>query len=136
MFIVFVNYLAQGALPTLPTDCTKTSLGICNPAIANTIGQLTNQADSATKLAGVIAIFLRIGLIGAAVLCLLYLMWGAIDWIVSGGDKTALEAARNKMTHAALGLSIVAIVLVLLNFIFFFFLKYLLINLNTHPPKY
>ncbi|MBI3980490.1 hypothetical protein HY345_00660 [Candidatus Microgenomates bacterium] len=100
-----------------PTAALCTGKGICNPVIANTIGQLATQADAAAKLAGVIAIFLRLGLIGGAVLSLLYLMWGAIDWIVSGGDKGNLEGARNKMTHAAIGLSLVAIVLVLLNFI-------------------
>ena len=28
------------------------------------------------------------------------LLWGAISWILSGGDKQALEAAKSKITHA------------------------------------
>lgn len=91
--------------------------GICNPVIADKIGKLTNQADAAVRLAGVIAIFLRISLIGASVISLLYLIWGAFDWITSSGDKAAVEGARLKMTHAIIGLCLIAIILLLFNFI-------------------
>lgn len=36
----------------------------------------------------------------------LYLIIGAIKWIISGGDKGQLESARNQITHALLGLVI------------------------------
>lgn len=40
----------------------------------------------------------------AALLVLLYLLWGAIEWITSGGDKGKLEAARNKITQSIIGI--------------------------------
>lgn len=46
-------------------------------------------------------------LIIAALLAFLYLILGGIQWITSGGDKTGMEAARNKITHAIVGLIIV-----------------------------
>lgn len=46
-------------------------------------------------------------LIIAALLAFLYLVLGGIQWITSGGDKTGMEAARNKITHAIVGLIIV-----------------------------
>ena len=46
-------------------------------------------------------------LIIAALLAFMYLILGGIQWITSGGDKTAMEAARNKITHAIVGLIIV-----------------------------
>lgn len=46
-------------------------------------------------------------LILAALLAFLYLILGGISWITSGGDKTGMEAARNKITHAIVGLIIV-----------------------------
>lgn len=46
-------------------------------------------------------------LIVAALLAFLYLILGGIQWITSGGDKTGMEAARNKITHAIVGLIIV-----------------------------
>jgi hypothetical protein len=46
-------------------------------------------------------------LIVAAVLAFLYLILGGIQWITAGGDKAGMEAARNKITHAIVGLVIV-----------------------------
>lgn len=46
-------------------------------------------------------------LIIAALIAFLYLILGGIQWITSGGDKTGMEAARNKITHAIVGLIIV-----------------------------
>jgi len=46
-------------------------------------------------------------LIVAALITFVYLILGGIQWITSGGDKAAMEAARNKITHAIVGLVIV-----------------------------
>jgi hypothetical protein len=43
----------------------------------------------------------------AALLAFLYLILGGIKWITSGGDKAGMEEARNKITHAIVGLIIV-----------------------------
>lgn len=41
-------------------------------------------------------------------LVFLYLIWGGIDWITSGGDKGKTESARNKITAAIIGLIVMA----------------------------
>lgn len=46
-------------------------------------------------------------LIISALVTFVYLILGGIQWITSGGDKAAMEAARNKITHAIVGLIIV-----------------------------
>lgn len=46
-------------------------------------------------------------LIIASLLAFLYLILGGIKWITSGGDKAGMEEARNKITHAIVGLIIV-----------------------------
>lgn len=46
-------------------------------------------------------------LIIAALLAFFFLILGGIQWITSGGDKAGMEAARNKITHAIVGLIIV-----------------------------
>jgi TRAP-type C4-dicarboxylate transport system permease small subunit len=46
-------------------------------------------------------------LILAALIAFIYLILGGIQWITSGGDKAGMEAARNKITHAVVGLIIV-----------------------------
>lgn len=60
-------------------------------------------------------------LIIAALLAFFYLILGGIQWITSGGDKAGMEAARNKITHAVVGLVIVgaawAIMILVQNFL-------------------
>ncbi len=43
-----------------------------------------------------------------ALLVFMYLIWGGIEWITSGGDKTKTEAARGKITAAVIGLIVLA----------------------------
>jgi membrane associated rhomboid family serine protease len=45
----------------------------------------------------------------ALILVLIYLIWGGIQWITSGGDKAGTEAARGKITGAIVGIIIVAV---------------------------
>jgi len=44
----------------------------------------------------------------AALMVLLYLVWGAIGWITSGGDTAKVTKARDKMTQAVIGLIVLA----------------------------
>ena len=48
----------------------------------------------------------QIVIVVAALLTLGYLIWGAIDLIKAGSDKSKLEAARNKMLYAVIGILI------------------------------
>jgi len=43
-----------------------------------------------------------------AVLVFFMLVWGGVEWILSGGDKGKTEQARNKIVSALIGLVIVA----------------------------
>lgn len=38
------------------------------------------------------------------VLSLIFIVYGAINWITSGGDKQKVESARKKVTFAVIGL--------------------------------
>ncbi|GAG83925.1 unnamed protein product [marine sediment metagenome] len=39
---------------------------------------------------------------------LLFLIWGAIDWLMSEGDTEKLKNAKNKIIHAMAGMGILA----------------------------
>lgn len=43
----------------------------------------------------------------AGIMFLIYLIFAGLSWVSSGGDKGKVEAARNQMTQAALGLVVV-----------------------------
>lgn len=54
---------------------------------------------------------LRFTIIIAFILALIYLLWGATDWIISNGEEEKLAKARQKMTNAALGIVILVAVI-------------------------
>jgi len=60
-------------------------------------------------------------LIVAALLAFFMLIMGGIQWITAGGDKAGMETARNKITHAIVGLIIVgaawAVMILVQNFL-------------------
>lgn len=51
---------------------------------------------------------LRVAMILGVVACLGLIIWGAIEWITSSGDKQKTEEARNKITTAIIGLIVLA----------------------------
>lgn len=57
----------------------------------------------------------------ASIIALVYLIYGGIKWMVSGGDKSAVEEARNHVVSALLGLVIVFLSYFVINFLLAFF---------------
>lgn len=51
---------------------------------------------------------LTLSFVLALILVLAMMVWGAIQWILSGGDKEAVGAARERIIHALIGLAILA----------------------------
>jgi len=64
---------------------------------------------------------IQVAMIIAAILTFAFLVWGGIQWIMSGGDKTQTQAARDRITMALVGLGIVAAAWALMKVIGFFF---------------
>lgn len=48
----------------------------------------------------------------AGMFMLVYLLWGAFDWITSSGEKEKVHKAQSKITNAIVGMVIIFIVLV------------------------
>ena len=53
----------------------------------------------------------------AVIVALGFLIYGGIKWIISGGDKAGVEAARNTIVAAVVGLVIVFLSYFILNII-------------------
>lgn len=62
--------------------------------------------DFGKLFGGAVALLLLV----AFILAFFFLILGGISWLTSGGDKAAVEAARNKIISAIIGLVIVAAV--------------------------
>lgn len=62
----------------------------------------------ATNFGTMFSAILNVVMLVAALLVFAYMIWGGVEWITSGGDKSKAESARNKLTAAIIGLVIVA----------------------------
>lgn len=61
----------------------------------------------------VFGFFINLVLAAAAIYVLVMLIWGAIDWIISGGEAEHLKKAQAKITSALVGLFLLIGVLVI-----------------------
>jgi len=85
--------------------------GITPPDAMNLGGSDTPQQGLANMIAFGIKMFILI----AGLFLIIYLLWGAFDWIVSGGEKEKIAKAQNKITNAIIGIILVFVVLMVFN---------------------
>ncbi|MBI4039492.1 hypothetical protein HY388_01530 [Candidatus Daviesbacteria bacterium] len=87
-----------------------------------------------STLTGLIGPLVTIFLILATILAFFFLLWGGVQWITSGGDKTATQAARDRITAALVGLVVVFAAYLILT-VAGGFLKIPLTNLTVPPVQ-
>lgn len=73
---------------------------LCPPGVTN---KLLCTAELQTVLPGILNVLLFIAFIAA----LIFLIYGGIRWILSGGDKEGTARAKGTVTAALIGLAIV-----------------------------
>lgn len=78
---------------------------IVNPALTTELG---GDPDGEAVVGRLLARFFSSALAVAAILFLLYLVYGAFKWLTAGADKAQLQAAQGTMTQALIGLTILA----------------------------
>lgn len=72
---------------------------------------------SADRTGAIISSVVLLLFIIAALLALFFLIWGGIKWILSGGDKSKVEAARSTIIAALIGLVVTFLSFFLLTFV-------------------
>jgi hypothetical protein len=119
-FMVLGVLLSPFPLPLYPAlaapgDTAQDTFRINQPA--GQFGVRVNpQTQNAEFVVGalvknVVAIFYTVAAIGV----LIMMVWGATEWILSGGDKEKVAAARKRITSALIGLVILSLSYVILN---------------------
>lgn len=73
--------------------------------------------DPQQGIVKIVGFGIRVFLTVAALAMLVYLLWGAFDWIASGGEKEKIAKAQNKITNAVIGMLITVAMLVLYNLV-------------------
>lgn len=81
---------------------------IRNPVLPNLIGGGTNPnfETGGSALGSLVSNLVGALFIAGFLLAFFYLMRGALNWITASGDKTKLEAARDTITNAIVGIII------------------------------
>lgn len=74
-------------------------------------------AGQGLSLGNVLGFVITIAFVIAVLIALFFLVWGGIKWITSGGDKGGVEAARNQIIAAIIGLIIVFLAFFILNLV-------------------
>ncbi len=106
---------------TLVPQTYATTLNICPQGSGGTsFGNLcgTAGAQDITKLIGTAINFI---FVLAVVIALFYLIWGGVKWLMSQGDKSAVDGARQHIIAALVGLIIIFLSYFILNFVLSFF---------------
>lgn len=60
------------------------------------------------SFANIISSLLSVAMAFATLILLMMLIWGAMEWIMSGGDKSKVENARTRITQSILGIFVLA----------------------------
>lgn len=83
-------------LAATPVWAGEVDLSISKPPIVKII-------NPSQLIGSIIALILII----SVVIAFVFLIWGGVQWIMSGGDKSGVEAAQHRIQAAILGLFIV-----------------------------
>lgn len=105
------------------------SLVIASPAFALALPCPTNTGSRAdvrnfstlcTKVSKpneVISSIITAILVVVVLIALVFLIWGGLKWVMSGGDKSKVETARNTIIGAIIGLIIAFLAFFIINFV-------------------
>ena len=69
--------------------------------------QNTDEVTALTAITKVVSAIIGIMTVAATIWFIFQFLIGGLNWITSAGDKAKLEDARNRITHAFIGLIIV-----------------------------
>jgi hypothetical protein len=86
--------------------------------VPNTITQpVTNSQAASQGVGSMISNVITLIFSFSGVAVVLYFLWGAFDWIMSGGDKEKVGNARKKMTTAIIGLLLLSLTFAIMGII-------------------
>lgn len=94
-----------------------TTINICPSSIQGSSDFSRLCQFNIDSFPSLVSAIINILLIVAVIIALVFLIYGGIRWILSGGDKTAVESARNHIIAAIIGLVIVLLAFFIINLI-------------------
>ncbi len=81
---------------------------------------------------GLLRALITLGLVVGAIIFMFMLLMGALQWMTSGGDPKAAEAAKTRLTNAFIGLLILFSIFAIIQLVErFFSINILMINIEA-----
>ncbi len=80
-------------------------------------GPLEELGIGSIGISGFVNALIRLIYMLAAVIFVFMLLWGAIEWLMSGGDKEKVQSAGKRLTNAIIGIVLLAVTFAILNLI-------------------
>lgn len=115
----------------LPAFAADNKLNLCDST-----GQFKKLCEFSTGSFGsLLGQLLTLIFVVSIVAALFYLIWGGFKWLTSGGDKTAVGAAREHIVAAIVGLVVIFLSYFILNILVQFFTGNTVSNLTIPPLK-
>jgi len=114
-------------------------MNLVTKVLAQTAPEITVNKPENVKITNIGTLIQGVvqgALLIAALLVFLYLIWGGIQWIMSGGDKSKTQEARDRITAALVGLAVVAAAWAVMLIIQYFFGISVLDGQVTPPKAY
>jgi magnesium-transporting ATPase (P-type) len=93
---------------------TSSVIGVISPPVNDPLYTATDPNQAISSL---ISFGIQIFFFIAGVAMLIYLLWGAFDWITSEGSKEKVQKAQNKIMYAVIGMVLMVVVVVVFNVI-------------------
>lgn len=96
----------------LTSTTTLAQIGLTRPT-SNDRGFIIKNNSSqnlGTLIPNLINLFFTIGGLGFVIM----ILWGSVDWILSGGDKEKIAGARKRITTAIIGLVLLSLTFVIM----------------------
>jgi hypothetical protein len=94
-------------------DGVKSIFGTINPPVGG-----VGSSDPGGDLGRLIGNGINLILIFIGMIALVYMLWGAVSWVTSSGEKERLQKAQGRIRSAVVGIFISILVLVIFNTIF------------------
>lgn len=101
---LFFTFTTSSALAQNPVGNNADTINIGNQVKDRGFG-----VSFDTSTGTIVSNFILIMYIAGGLAVLVFLIWGAFDWITSGGDKDKISGARRKIMNALIGLALLSL---------------------------
>ncbi len=115
--VAFISSLSGFLILAAPSFAADPKLNLCDPTSQFGLLCSITTGNFGQILGQLITLIFVVSVIAA----LFYLVWGGFKWLTSGGDKTAVQTAREHIVAAIIGLVIIFLAYFILNVLVGFF---------------